>query len=118
MFTSFENSPPVDLLPGFTARFIHTDTQTFSLVEIEAGAILPEHSHVHEQFSKVLEGTFELTVDGKTRTCNVGDVALIKSHVPHSGRAITACKIFDVFNPVREDYRKLSIPPEERSDEN
>lgn len=113
MFTSFKNSPPIALLPGFTARFIHTETQTFSLVEIEEGGVLPEHFHENEQFSQVLEGSFELTVDGKTAICKAGDVALIKSNVPHSGRALTACKIFDVFNPAREDYRKLSITPKE-----
>lgn len=26
-------------------------------------------------------------------------------HVPHSGRAITDCRITDVFHPAREDYR-------------
>ncbi|MDC8003252.1 cupin domain-containing protein [Aureisphaera galaxeae] len=115
MFTSFENCTPISLLPGFTARFIHTDTQTFSLVEVEEGAVLPEHFHENEQFSQVLEGTFELTIGNETRICNPGDVALIESNIPHSGRAITACRIFDVFSPAREDYKKLSIPPEEGS---
>lgn len=26
-------------------------------------------------------------------------------HVPHSGRALTDCRVIDVFYPVREDYR-------------
>jgi len=26
----------------------------------------------------------------------------------HSGKSITDCDIIDVFNPVREDYAKLS----------
>lgn len=115
MFTSFEHCQPITLLPGFEARFIHTETQTFSLVTIEKGAVLPEHAHFNEQFSRIIEGTFKLTVDGNSQICKKGDVALIKSNAPHSGKALTRCVIFDVFNPAREDYRSLSISPEKWS---
>ena len=53
MFTSFQDSTPREIIPGFVARFIHTKSQTFSLVEVEKGSILPEHFHSNEQVSKV-----------------------------------------------------------------
>ncbi len=115
MFTSFDSIEPKEILPGFKARFIHTDSQTLSLVTIEKGAVLPEHTHIHEQVSQVVEGSFKLTVGGETKVCNSGDVALIDSNVPHSGVALTPCTIFDIFTPVREDYQKLSVAPEEGS---
>ena len=105
MFTSFQNSKPKEILPGFIARFIHTKTQTFSLVEITKGAILPEHFHLNEQVSQVIEGTFELNINGIIKICTPGDIALIDSNVPHSGVALTDCTILDVFTPVREDYK-------------
>ena len=114
MFTSFDSIEPKEILPGFRARFIHTNSQTLSLVTIEKGAVLPEHAHMHEQVSQVVEGSFELTVDGKAKVCNPGDIALIDSNVPHSGVALTPCTIFDIFTPVREDYKKLAVAPEER----
>jgi len=105
MFTSFQDSTPREIIPGFVARFIHTKSQTFSLVEVEKGSILPEHFHSNEQVSKVIEGSFELQIDGVKKVCSPGDIAVIDSNIPHSGVAITRCVILDVFTPAREDYK-------------
>jgi len=104
MFKKFKNSDPKEIIPGFTARFIHTNTQTLSLVEVKKGAILPSHSHPHIQVSQVLEGEFQLTIAETSMICKQGDVAIMESDEEHSGKAITDCKILDIFTPVREDY--------------
>ncbi len=98
---------PVELISGYTARFIHTVEMTFSFVDVIAGKTLPEHSHPHEQVSHILEGEFELTLDGKPIRFGAGEVVVIPSNVKHAGLAITDCKILDVFTPVREDYRVM-----------
>jgi quercetin dioxygenase-like cupin family protein len=105
MFKDFNSIKPKNIIPGFNARFIHTDSQTLSLVEVEKGASLPTHSHFHAQISKVIEGEFELTVDGISKVCRKGDIAFIESNVEHSGKALTDCTILDIFTPVREDYK-------------
>ena len=105
MFTSFKECESKELIPGFMVQLIHTESQTFALFEIEKGAILPEHFHINEQVSQVLEGEFELTIDGNTNVCKKGDIAIMEPNVVHSGRAITNCKILDVFTPVREDLK-------------
>lgn len=107
MFSKFEDSPLQELMPGFRVRFIHTAKQTLALFEIDEGSVLPEHSHHNEQTSQVLEGAFELTVNGEAKICRPGDVVIIPSDVRHSGRAITDCRILDIFIPVREDYLNL-----------
>jgi len=104
MFNTFKNSNPKEIIPGFTTRFIHTNSQTLSLVEVKKGAILPTHSHPHSQISQVLEGEFQLTIAGTTKICKQGDVAIMESDEEHSGKAISDCKILDIFTPVREDY--------------
>lgn len=101
----WEQVPESEPIPGFHGRVAHSDTMTFVLWRIEAGARLPEHNHVHEQVAFVLEGTFEITVDGRTRRLRPGLVSTIPSNVRHSGQAITECRILDAFQPVREDYR-------------
>lgn len=106
-FRQFDDIEPKEIVPGFKARFIHTQGNTIGLWEVKAGCELPMHSHLHEQSSFVLEGTFEMTIGGHTRTLDTGSYALIPPHVPHMGRAITDCRLFDVFSPVREDYLQL-----------
>jgi quercetin dioxygenase-like cupin family protein len=73
--------------------------------EIEAGSELPLHDHPHEQIVNVLEGELQLTVEGETKILRPGSVAVIASSIPHSGKAITDCRVLDAFHPVREDYR-------------
>ena len=53
----------------------------------------------------MLAGTLELTVSGETHTLRPGDVFVIPPGVLHSGRALSQCRVLDVFAPVREDYR-------------
>lgn len=94
-----------ELVPGFAGRFIHTENLTFAFWEIKAGSSLPEHSHLHEQVVNMIDGEFELTVNGETQILRPNVVVIIPPNTKHSGRAITDCNIIDVFYPVREDYR-------------
>jgi quercetin dioxygenase-like cupin family protein len=94
-----------EIVPGFRGRYVHTEQMTIGFVDVDAGATLPEHAHPHEQITTVIAGELELTVDGQPRVLSPGTVAVIPSGVRHSGRAITACRVVDVFQPVRQDYR-------------
>lgn len=105
IFRQFAAITPREIVPGFTARFVHTGNNTISFWDVKAGSTLPLHSHMHEQSSFVLEGEFEMTIGGETRLLVPGLYAVIPPHVPHCGNAITDCKLLDVFSPVREDYR-------------
>ncbi len=104
-FVELDQLAPIEPVAGFRAVFVHSENMTLAFWEVEQGAELPEHAHPHEQISTVLEGRFELTVDGETRLLDQGTVAVIPPNVPHSGRAHTRCRILDAFHPVREDFR-------------
>ena len=92
------------MIPGFRARFIHSEKMTMSYWYIDAGSELPEHSHPHEQISQVIEGKFKLTIDGESMIMTPGITAIIPSNAVHSGEAMTDCQVMDIFVPVREDY--------------
>jgi quercetin dioxygenase-like cupin family protein len=57
----------------------------------------------------MLDGQFELRVDGRPMQLSPGDIVIIPSNVPHSGRAIRNCKILDAFHPVREDFVNRNV---------
>ena len=97
---------PIETAPGYSGRFIHSEGMTLAYFDIKAGSASPEHAHVHEQVSQVLEGVFQLTVAGEKIVLRPGAVLVIPSNVRHSGLAITDCRLLDIFNPVREDFRK------------
>jgi quercetin dioxygenase-like cupin family protein len=101
----YETIAPREIIPGFHGRYIHSDEVTQGRVDIDAGALLPQHSHPHQQWTTVLAGRLELTVGGVTHVLQPGHVMYIAPHEPHSARALTACRVVDVFHPARQDYR-------------
>ncbi len=100
----FNDLPQHEIMPGMRGRFLHTERMTFAFWEIDDGFILPEHSHPQEQGMHLIDGAFELTVRGETKMLAGGAVTVIPGNVPHAGKALSACKILDIFTPRRLDY--------------
>lgn len=76
-------------------------------VELQRGCLVPQHAHVHEQISYVLEGRLRLMVgsDGaEVYELGPGDVLVLPSNVPHAAEALEDTRVLDVFNPPREDW--------------
>jgi quercetin dioxygenase-like cupin family protein len=104
-FLTLKEIEEKEIVPGYRAKFVHSENMTLAYWDVDPGAALPEHSHPHEQIANVLEGRFELTVDGEPRVLEPGMVAVIPGGVPHSGKALTPCRLLDAFYPLREDYK-------------
>lgn len=101
--------PELQIAEGILARAVTAQTVTVLHVNISAGALLPEHAHYHEQVVNVIAGELELTVDGTPHLLTQGKVMVLAPNIPHSGRAVTDCRVIDVFHPVREDFRGASF---------
>jgi quercetin dioxygenase-like cupin family protein len=106
MITKITDLKEKEIVPGIKGKFVHSDNMTVVYWSIDAGAVMPDHAHPHEQIVNVLEGEFDLMVEGKANKAEPGFIAVIPSNVKHGGKAKTDCRILDVFHPVREDYRE------------
>jgi quercetin dioxygenase-like cupin family protein len=53
----------------------------------------------------VIEGEFEFNFKGEIKKLSPGAVVVVPPNVPHCGKAITDCRLMDVFHPMREDYK-------------
>lgn len=104
-FVELKDIEQKEPVPGYRAAFIHSDNMTLAYWQVDEGAEMPEHSHPHEQIANVVVGKFELIIAGESRVLENGSVAIIPPNTPHSGRAITKCRLIDAFHPVREDYQ-------------
>ena len=100
-----KNVPPRELVPGFLGHYVHGKDLTLGYIEIKAGNDLPQHQHPHEQITFILEGQLDMVIGGEACSLSAGMYYVIPSNVPHGAVAVTDCKVIDVFNPVREDYR-------------
>ena len=97
---------PHELFPGVEIRAISGESLMLSVVTLEPGSVVPEHSHPHEQMGMMLSGRAEFTIGGMTRILGPGDLWRIPGHVLHKVRTLEAPAVaLDVFHPVREDYR-------------
>jgi len=108
-FTILTETQSKEIIPGFFAKFVHTENISIVFWDAKAGSTFPEHAHPHEQIATIQQGKFQLTINGETKILEEGIVAVIPSNAKHSGIALTDCKLMDVFYPVREDYMKSEV---------
>jgi len=102
---SIKNIIPKELVDGITGYYAHGTNMTFGYVEIKKGTMMAEHNHMHEQITYIIEGQLDMVIGGKPCSLTAGMYYIIPSNVPHGAFAVTDCKLIDVFNPTREDYR-------------
>ncbi len=104
-FHNLDDIPRREMLSGCHARFVHAENMTLSYWDLDPGAIIPPHSHPHEQVTSLISGEMEMTVGGETRHLTPGCVVTLPSGTEHSVKALSACYVVDAFWPVREDYQ-------------
>ncbi len=95
-----------ELLPGVQARLIWGERIMMGIIDFEPEAIVPWHTHPHEQCGRVLSGSAWFELEGHEKALLVaGDHYVIPGHVPHQVTATSdGCTALDVWSPIREEY--------------
>jgi quercetin dioxygenase-like cupin family protein len=93
-----------DLNPLLQRQFVVGRDIMLARVLLKKGCIVPEHSHMNEQVTYVLEGALKFWIDGKEMVVNAGEVLTIPPNMPHKAEALTDTVDLDVFSPPRADW--------------
>ena len=103
----WDDLPREQLNPLLGRRFITGDRMMIAQVFLDKGCIVPQHEHVNEQLTYILEGClrFFLGADGdETVDVRAGEVLVIPPNVPHSAEALEDTLDVDIFHPPRADW--------------
>ena len=100
--------PVIRVWDGVRARRIEGDRITLAIVELDPGAVVPEHRHPAEQNGMVLRGQMTFRVADEERVLGPGGTWRIRGDVPHSATAgPNGAEVIDVFSPIRSDWDVL-----------
>jgi quercetin dioxygenase-like cupin family protein len=106
MLVHRSSATPVEMLPGVVRRTLTAGERTMLIeVSLAQGAVVPSHSHPHEQIGYLASGRLLFEVGDERRELAPGDSWLVPSDVPHQVTALEASVAIDVFSPPREEYR-------------
>lgn len=101
---SWDAIPLEHLNPLLDRHFVVGKNIMISRVLLKKGSIVPEHHHVNEQITYILEGALKFWIDGKEIVVGAGEVLTIPPNMPHRAEAIEDTVDLDVFNPPRADW--------------
>jgi unsaturated pyranuronate lyase len=85
-------------------QVIHARNLTVAKIHLAKGAVVPEHSHVNEQITVLLQGKLKFAGGGEEKIVSAGEVLEIPPDAPHRVEALEDSLAVDIFSPVREDW--------------
>jgi quercetin dioxygenase-like cupin family protein len=107
-FIDIDAVPKFEVLPGVRIRAPFGKNLMLSYLEMDEKAVVPLHSHPHEQGGILLKGKMKLTIGDEVRIVEPGAMFIIPPHTYHRAVAIGGPVVaLDIFSPVREDYAGL-----------
>lgn len=71
---------------------------------LDKDAILPLHSHPHEQSGYLVRGKIRLTIGEEAHLVEPGDSWCIAGGIKHGAEIVEDSVAVEVFSPVRKEY--------------
>ncbi|MBS20041.1 MAG: cupin [Chloroflexi bacterium] len=109
-FYNADNLSSKQLAEGINLKTLWGKNIMMSLVEMDANAEVPKHSHPHEQAGIVLEGEFEFIIGDESKIIKKGEFYIIPGNIEHKVIVGNAPSVaLDIFSPPREEYKSESV---------
>lgn len=107
-YRDLQGIEPQRIWDGVVARSVHGAEATLAAIELEPGAVVPEHSHVNEQTGILILGSLTFTIGGETKELRPGAAWVIPAHTPHSVEVgPDGASLVELFSPPRADWGEL-----------
>lgn len=94
--------------PGVTRRYVHGEQVMVAQFDVQAGGVVPWHSHPHEQISVLHSGRARFEFGSADAPdileAGAGDTVVIPGGLPHQVTVLEDARVYDVFAPRREDW--------------
>ncbi len=99
---------PLQVWDGVVAWAVHGEGVTLTLIELEPGAVIPEHRHENEQVGILVSGSLSFRIGDESRDVDPGATWRIGANTPHEltigGEGAV---VVEVFAPPRDDWESL-----------
>jgi quercetin dioxygenase-like cupin family protein len=107
--TDLNDMAAVRVWDDVIARVVHGTQISLAVVEIPAGAVVPQHQHRNEQLGVLLRGSVRFTIGSEVRELVPGAVWCIPGDVPHEVVAgPQGAVVVEAFAPRRADWDTLN----------
>lgn len=83
---------------------VHGAKSLMTEFRLRKGAILPRHSHPHEQTGYLVSGRIRLSIGPDQYDAKAGDSWCVPGGVEHGADILEDSVAIEVFSPVRDDY--------------
>ena len=105
MFRANRDATAVEMFPGVVRRTLNSgDRTTLIEVTLAQDAVVPTHTHPHEQIGYVVSGRVRFEIAGEAQELRAGDSYLVPGEASHLVTALEPSVCIDCFSPVREEY--------------
>jgi len=101
---TWKEMPWEQVTHDISRRIITGVNEMVSQVYLKKDALVPEHSHISEQISYIVEGTLKFWVGGEELILRAGQLLVIPPNVPHKALALEDTLDIDIFSPIRQDW--------------
>ena len=111
MFKKSNIGKHTELIKGVHLKtLVYGDQTLLTEGRFEQGAVIPQHSHPHEQTGYLVSGHMDFLVDGVHHIAEPGDSWNIAGNIEHGATALEESVVIEVFSPVRDDYLPYYTP--------